>query len=301
MVSICEVGPRDGLQNQKRVFTPEERAQLVVKLADAGIRHIEAVSFVNPQRVPQMGGAEEVLAALPALDGVTLSGLVLNARGAERALHTRVHEVRFAVVASETFSMRNQNASVAKSLDDFARVAEMTRRAGRRMTGVIGAAYGCPFEGRVPVEQVAQIVERMCAEGADEIIFADTIGVAVPADIQRVAEVCTPLLQDRPFGAHLHNTRNTGYACAIEAVRQGATVLDSAVGGLGGCPFAPHATGNIATEDLNYLLARETDSTPLDHDALSSIVNWLSEALPGQVSGQLARAGWPVGHSEHVS
>lgn len=162
------------------------------------------------------------------------------------------------------------------------------------MTGIIGAAYGCPFEGRVPVEMVAEIVERMCAEGADEISFADTIGVAVPADIRRVAQVCTPLLQGRPFGAHLHNTRNTGYACAIEAVRQGATVLDSAIGGLGGCPFAPHATGNIATEDLNYILARETDMTPLDHDVLSSIVEWLSDALPGQVSGQLARAGWPV-------
>lgn len=295
MVRICEVGPRDGLQNQKRVFTAAERAALIVKLAEAGLQQIEAVSFVNPTRVPQMADAEEVLAALPPLEGISLSGLVLNARGAERALQTRVDEVRFAVVASETFSMRNQNSTIAKSLDDYARVAEMTRQAGRRMTGIVAAAYGCPFEGRVAVDTVAQIVERMCEEGADEIIFADTIGVAVPGDIQRMAAVCTPLLNGRPFGAHLHNTRNTGYACAIEAVRQGATVLDSAIGGLGGCPFAPRATGNIATEDLNYILARETDMDPLDHGTLTSIVLELSDGfLPGKISGQLAHAGWPL-------
>lgn len=293
MVRICEVGPRDGLQNQKRIFTPEERAQLIIRLAEAGLRQIEAVSFVNPQRVPQMAGAEEVLSMLPALEGVLLSGLVLNVRGAERALRTRVDELRFAVVASETFSRRNQNATVAQSIDNFARVAEMTRTAGRRITGIVAAAYGCPFEGRVSTETVADIVTKMCAHGADEVLFADTIGVAVPADIRRVAQACIPLLDGRPFGVHLHNTRNTGYACAVEAVRQGANVLDSSIGGLGGCPFAPRATGNIATEDLNYLLVREMDASPLDHARLSEIVDLLSEALPGQISGQLARSGWP--------
>lgn len=295
MVRICDVGPRDGLQNLARSFSVEERVEMISRLADAGLRHIEAVSFVHPQRVPQMAGAEEVLAALPALEGVCLSGLVLNRRGTERALATRLSEIRFAVVASETFSRRNQNAKVQESLADFAETAALVRAASRRVVGVIGTAFGCPFEGRIDEKAVAQITAGMVEAGAEEVVFADTVGVAAPADIRRVLHVSLPALQGRPFGVHLHNTRNTGYACAMQAIARGASVLDSSVGGLGGCPFAPNATGNIATEDLNYLLSREGLSTGIDHDRLIELVRWLEERLPGRISGQLANAGWPRG------
>lgn len=293
MVTICEVGPRDGLQNLDRIFTPCERAELICGLAGAGLTHIEAVSFVNPKRVPQMADAEEVLDLLPELPGVELSGLVLNGKGVERALNTRLTELRFVIVASETFSMRNQNATVAEGLAQFAAAAKQVSGSGIRLVGVIGTAYGCPFEGNIATDKVAEITERLVQDGADEVIFADTVGVGSPVDIRRIGDACLPKLGSVPFGVHLHNTRNTGYANVIEAVQLGARVLDSSIAGLGGCPFAPKATGNIATEDLDYLLSREGMATGLDHEALAALVEDLRAKLPGKVTGQLAAAGWP--------
>jgi isopropylmalate/homocitrate/citramalate synthase len=298
MFRICDVGPRDGLQNLSRVYSTDDRKDLIERLAAADVRHIEAVSFVHPARVPQMADAEEVLDKLPELDGVLLSGLVLNAKGTERALRTRLGEIRFAAIASETFSQRNQNATVNDSLTAFSRTADLVAGSRKRLVGCIGTAFGCPFEGWVPEEEVARIVRHMVRDGAEEIILADTIGVAAPADIRRVVSACLPELKGKPFGVHLHNTRNTGYACAIQAIALGATILDSSIGGLGGCPFAPRATGNIATEDLDYLLTREGISTGLDHMALAEVVGWLKDRLEVKLSGQLADAGWPIEMSD---
>lgn len=292
MFTICDVGPRDGLQALPRKFAVEEKIHLIVALAGAGLRHIEAVSMVNPARVPQMAGAEDVLAGLPELPGVRLSALVLNRRGAERALATRVHEIRYALVASDSFCQRNQNMTTTESLTGFAASSELVDAAGRDCTAVIATAYGCPFEGEVPPQRVAKMTRRVIKAGARQVIYADTIGVAVPADIRRVHAACAPYLGDTPWGVHLHNTRNTGYANLIEAVNLGAGILDSSIGGLGGCPFAPRATGNIATEDVNYLLQRQGIETGLDHNRLTGLVDWLAERVPDKITGQIGHAGW---------
>ncbi len=291
-VTICEVGTRDGLQNLSRMFSIEERAHMITELAAAGLRQIEAVSMVNPTRVPQMAGAEAVLQALSPLPAVQLSALVLNRRGVERALATRVSELRFAVVASDTFCRRNQNMGSDDSVAAFAAVAPMVGQAGRSLTGVIATAYGCPFEGEIAPARVAQMAEALRAAGADQIVLADTIGVAAPRDIARVYDACRDTLEGIPWGVHLHNTRNTGYANLLVALERGASIVDAAIGGLGGCPFAPRATGNIATEDVHYLLDREGIDTGLDHDRLAALVDWLAERVPDKITGQLARAGW---------
>ena len=291
-VTICEVGPRDGLQSLSRIFSVEERAHMVTELAAAGLRQIEAVSMVNPARVPQMASAEEVLAALPPLPEVQLSALVLNRKGAERALATRVTELRFAVVASDTFCRRNQGMVSDDSVAAFAAVAPMVHAAGRSLTGVVATAYGCPFEGEVAPARVAAIAEALRDAGADRIVLADTIGVAAPRDITCVHDACREALADLPWGVHLHNTRNTGYANLMAALERGATIVDASIGGLGGCPFAPRATGNIATEDVHYLLAREGIETGHDHDRLAALVEWLAERVPDKITGQLSRAGW---------
>lgn len=293
MVAICDVGPRDGLQNLARLFSLDEKRHMVRELAAAGLRHIEAVSMVNPARVPQMAGAEELLADLSDLEGVTLSALILNRKGAERALAaSAVTELRFAVVASDMFSRRNQNMTIDESLASFAATAEPAREAGVPLTGVIGAAYGCPFEGAVDPARVARIAAALLEAGAAAIIFADTVGVAAPRDIVLVHDACRGILGRTPWGVHLHNTRNTGYANLMAALDLGAEIVDASVGGLGGCPFAPRATGNIATEDVHYLLERQGIPTGLDHDRLAALVEWLAERVPDKITGQVARAGW---------
>ncbi|TRW95301.1 hydroxymethylglutaryl-CoA lyase [Paracoccus sp. M683] len=292
MVTICEVGPRDGLQNLPRIFSVQERISMIRDLADAGLRHIEAVSMVNPARVPQMAEAEAVLAGLPELPGVRLSALVLNRRGAERALATRADEIRFATVASDTFCRRNQGMSTDDSLAEFGRAAAMAREAGRDPVAVIATAYGCPFEGEIAPARVAGMVQAVIATGASQVILADTIGVAAPADIQRVHDAVAPVLGGTQWGVHLHNTRNTGYANLITAIGLGATVADTAIAGLGGCPFAPRATGNIATEDVNYLLARQGIESGLSNSRLADLVDWIEARVPDKITGQLSRAGW---------
>lgn len=291
-VTICEVGPRDGLQNLSRIFSVDERAHMVTEMAAAGLRQIEAVSMVNPARVPQMASAEEVLAALPPLPEVQISALVLNRKGAERALATRATELRFAVVASDTFCRRNQGMGSDDSVAAFAAIAPMVHAAGHSLTGVVATAYGCPFEGEIAPADVAAMAEALRDAGADQIVLADTIGVAAPRDIRRVHDACREALADLRWGVHLHNTRNTGYANLMAALERGATIVDASIGGLGGCPFAPRATGNIATEDVHYLLAREGIKTGLDHDRLAALVEWLAERVPDKITGQLARAGW---------
>ena len=286
---IREVGPRDGLQNEEQALLPETRAELVGRLAAAGLKRIEAASFVNPERVPQMAGAEEVVSALDRRDGVVYSGLALNERGYDRLLETRLDEVSFAVAATDSFSQRNAGASVEAALDDAERIVQRANGDGLRASVTISVAFGCPFEGTVDPQRVVAIAERLAATTADEIVLADTIGVARPTQVQHLVEPVAEL--GKPVGGHFHNTRNTGYANAYAALLSGVSMLDSSVGGLGGCPFAPKATGNVATEDLVYLLEGEGVETGVDLEALIGISQWLEELLGRRLEGYVYRAG----------
>jgi hydroxymethylglutaryl-CoA lyase/(R)-citramalyl-CoA lyase len=286
---IREVGPRDGLQNEQDVLPVETRVELVRRLAGAGLRRIEAASFVNPERVPQMAGAEEIAAALEPADGVVYAGLALNERGYDRLRETGLGEVSFALAATESFSQRNAGASVEESLATADRVVARARADGRRSSLTISVAFGCPFEGPVDPDRVVELAERLVSTGPDELVLADTIGVATPTQSRRLVERVAQL--GKPVGGHFHNTRNTGFANAYAALEAGVTMLDSSVGGLGGCPFAPKATGNIATEDLVYLLAGEGVETGVDLEALIAVSEWLEELLGRRLEGYVYRAG----------
>ena len=288
-VTICDVAARDGLQNEDQHLDPETRAELVNRLAAAGLPRIEAVSFVNPARVPQMAGAEEVVAGIERRDGVVYAGLVLNERGYDRLAATALDEAHFALAASETLNQRNQNATREESLQAAGLIVERAHADGLRATVTIGAAFGCPFEGAVDPAVVLGFAERLAAAGADEIVVADTIGVGVPRQVKEIVGGAVGL--GPPVGVHLHNTRNTGLANAYAALEAGATVLDASVGGIGGCPFAPKATGNICTEDLVYMLHGEGVETGIDLDALITVAEWLESRLGRQLPGQVYRAG----------
>jgi hydroxymethylglutaryl-CoA lyase/(R)-citramalyl-CoA lyase len=285
-VTICDVGPRDGLQNEPETLAPALRAELVSRLAAAGVPRIEAVSFVRDDRVPQMAGAEEVVAAADR-GGAELSGLVLNERGYERFAQTELGRVNCTLAATEEFNRRNGNASLEEAVE---RVRAIVAAAQVPATVTVSCAWGCPFEGEVDPGAVADLCERLGK--ADELVLADTIGVATPRRVHHLVERVSIL--GKPVGAHLHNTRNTGYACAWGALEAGATVLDASIGGLGGCPFSPQATGNVATEDLVWQLEREGVQTGIDVSALVEISRWLEELLGRRLEGSLYRAAsWP--------
>jgi len=288
-VEIVDVGPRDGLQNEDRSLAPEVRAELCDRLAAAGVPRVEAASFVNPKRVPQMAGAEEVMAAIERRPGTTYAGLVLNERGYERAVQAGVDEVRYAFPVTETFAKRNQNVTVADATELAARLVERARLDGVRVSITLSAAFGDPFEGRVEAGHVLEIAERVAAANPDEIVLADTIGVGVPSQVRELAGGVSGL--GVTTGCHFHDTRNTGIANAFAAVESGATMLDAAVGGTGGCPFAPRATGNIATEDLVYLLHGMGHETGIDLDALIEVAAWMAEQLGKELPGQVYKAG----------
>jgi hydroxymethylglutaryl-CoA lyase/(R)-citramalyl-CoA lyase len=285
-VTVCDVGPRDGLQNEANVLAPEMRAHLVSRLAAARVPRIEAVSFVRDDLVPQMAGAEEVVAR--ASRGVAeLSGLVLNERGYERFAATSLDRLNLTLAATETFNRRNANASLGEAVD---RVSHLLERTTTPATVTISCSFGCPFEGEVDPGAVADLCERLA--GADELVLADTIGVATPKRVRRLVERVSIL--GPPVGFHGHNTRNTGYASASAALDGGATVLDASVGGLGGCPFSPQATGNLATEDLVWQLERDAVETGIDLDALISVSRWLEGVVGRTLDGQVYRAAaWP--------
>jgi hydroxymethylglutaryl-CoA lyase/(R)-citramalyl-CoA lyase len=288
-VTVVEVGPRDGLQNEPDVFTPDVRAELVRRLARSSLAVIEAASFVDPKRVPQMAGAEEVVAALDRTDRVVYAGLALNERGYDRVLAAGLDEARFAFGATESFNRRNQNASVQESLEAAKRIVTRGRADGIRTAVTISVAFGCPFEGEVDEGRVLELAATVADAGPDTLLLADTIGVGVPRQVRRLLSAAGGLAL--PLGGHFHNTRSTGYANALAALEAGASVLDASVGGLGGCPFAPKATGNIATEDLVYLLEREGIDTGVDLDALIAVSEWLESILGRRLEGQLYRAG----------
>jgi hydroxymethylglutaryl-CoA lyase len=278
-IIVCDVGPRDGLQNERDTLAPVIRAELVNRLAASGLPRIEAVSFVRDDRVPQMAAAEEVVTGIERRDGVDYAGLVLNEQGFERLRRTGLDRVNVTLGATDTFNRRNGNATLAEATE---RVRRILAQADRPTTATISVAFGCPFEGAVDPGAVVALAARL---EADEIVLADTIGVATPSAVRSLVE------RVGAAGFHGHNTRNTGYANALAALEAGATVLDASIGGLGGCPYAPRATGNIATEDLVYLLEGEGVETGVDLDGLVEVSQWLESVLGRTLEGQVYRAG----------
>jgi isopropylmalate/homocitrate/citramalate synthase len=278
-VTICDVGPRDGLQNEPEALPPATRAELVNRLAAAGLPRVEAASFVRPDAVPQMAGAEEVVERMERRAGTEYSGLALNDQGYDRLVASGLDRVNFTLAATDSFSRRNANQSGEEAQAAAQRVLE---RSELPVTLTISVAFGCPFEGRVDPGVVTEIASRFPSA---EIVLADTIGVATPRQVRELVE------RTSAPGIHLHNTRNTGYANAVAALEAGATLFDASCGGLGGCPYAPRATGNVATEDLVYLLEGDGVETGVDLDALISTSQWLEGLLGRTLEGQLYRAG----------
>jgi hydroxymethylglutaryl-CoA lyase len=291
-VTIVEVSPRDGLQNEAVVLPTEAKVELIGRLVAAGARRVEAVSFAHPRLVPAMADAEAVMAEVPRSAGVSYAGLVLNRRGLDRALDSGVDEVNLVVCVSETFNRRNQNASTADSMQAAAEMLGRAREAGLRTTLTLATSFGCPFEGEVDPGRVVELAARGAAAGADELCLADTIGVGVPSQVRDLAgRVREAVGAEPPLRFHFHNTRNTGFANAVAAVEVGARVLDASAGGIGGCPFAPRATGNIATEDLVFLLERMGLHTGYDLDTLLPTAGFLGDRLGHEVPALVPRAG----------
>jgi hydroxymethylglutaryl-CoA lyase/(R)-citramalyl-CoA lyase len=288
-VIICDVGPRDGLQNEDKLLEPAMRAELCDRLAAAGLKRVEAASFVNPKLVPAMAGAEEVMAALHRRQGTSYAGLVLNQMGYDRAIAAGVDEIHYAFAATDEFGRRNQNATTEQGLETALALVPRARADRIAITVTISVAFGCPFEGVVPASRVLGIVERLMATPPDEICLADTIGVGVPSQVKALVRGAKEL--GATVGAHFHNTRNTGYANAVTALERGVVSLDASVGGVGGCPFAPKATGNIATEDLVYLLRGMGVETGIDLDALIECSRWLGQQLGKELPSMVSRAG----------
>ncbi|HET9863085.1 MAG TPA: hydroxymethylglutaryl-CoA lyase [Steroidobacteraceae bacterium] len=290
-IQIVEVGPRDGLQGEAQILPTATKVELVRRLQAAGLRRIEVASFVNPKRVPQMADAEAVLAALGPESREDCIGLVLNRKGFDRAHAAGCREVGMVVAATESFSQRNQGCSVEEGIASWLEIAQAARQAGVRAQITISTAFGCPFEGEVPRDKVLQLAERIAAGRPEEIAVADTIGVAVPTQVRGLLADLQRALPDIAWRAHFHNTRNTGLANACAALESGAATLDASCGGIGGCPFAPAATGNIPTEDLVYMLHRMGVQTGIDLPMLIDTSRWLQQTLDHPVPGMLVKAG----------
>ena len=287
-LEIIEVSPRDGIQNEKTILTTDQKLTLIGMAQAAGLKRMEVTSFVNPARVPQMADADAVAAGLP--QGLRSIGLALNGRGFDRTVAAGLDEVNYVIVASDTFSQRNQgvttDASIAACRDACARAPK-----GTNVAVSVAAAFGCPFEGEMPLARLMQVVEAVMEHDPFELALADTIGVATPRDITERVRAVQAAFPDVPLRLHLHNTRNTGIANAWAGIEAGVKRFDSSLGGTGGCPFAPRATGNIATEDLVYMLDRSGIDTGVDLDAAIRAAEWLEAQLGHAVPGQVMKAG----------
>jgi len=291
-VTIVEVSPRDGLQNESVLLTTDAKVELITQLVEAGARRVEAVSFAHPKLVPAMADAEAVMERVPRAAGVSYAGLVLNRRGLDRALTAGVDEANVVVCVSETFSQRNQNMSTEDAMRQAVEVVAGAKAEGLFTTLTLATAFGCPFEGEVPADRVVALARQAAASGVDELCLGDTIGVGVPKQVRELtARIREAVGESPPLRFHFHNTRNTGFANAFAAVLDGVSVLDSSAGGIGGCPFAPKATGNIATDDLVYLLERMGLDTGFDLDRLLPTATFLSDQLGHEVPALLPRAG----------
>jgi len=290
-IEIVEVGPRDGLQNESRIVPLDEKLALIERSIAAGVRRIEVASFVNPRKVPQMADAVEVVAGLPDRSDIVYVGLVLNVRGAERALATKIDELGAVCIASDSFATRNQGQTSDESVDVAREIIRLGRAGSRSAQVTIGASFGCPFEGEVSPDRVVEMAKRLADAQPREVAIADTIGVAVPAQVTELVERVREAIHPLPVRCHFHNTRNTGLANVWAAVQAGAATIDASLGGLGGCPFAPGAAGNVPTEDVVYLLERSGVSTGLDLDALIGSAQWFSEIMGKPLPGMISKAG----------
>jgi hydroxymethylglutaryl-CoA lyase len=300
-IEIIDVAPRDGLQSQPKIVDTDTKIELIEKLIDAGIRRMEVVSFVNPKRVPQMADAEELLKRLPVNDDVTYIGLVLNMRGYERARDSRVNEINCVVVASDTFNQRNQGATTEESMHSVAEIMKQNVSSDLSAGVTIGASFGCPFEGEVPVSTVVELARRLADMGFREIALADTIGVAGPSNVKELIAAIQPVIGDAKLRCHFHNTRNTGVANAYAAVEAGVRIIDSSCGGVGGCPFAPAATGNVATEDILYMLQRMGMETGVNINKIIETAKWMEGPLQAEMPGMVTRAGLFPPHKQQTN
>ncbi len=290
-IELVEVSPRDGLQNEPEILSTEVKLELIRRAVAAGVRRLEAASFVNPKRVPQMADAEAVMAGLPKDDGVTYIGLVLNRRGFDRAAEAGCREVNYALVASDAFSEKNQGTTIEQAVRVLEDIAAAARAAGIRCSATISAAFGCPFQGTVKPERVHGLIADCAGLGLSEIGIADTIGVAAPGEVAEMFAEAARLAPDARLRGHFHNTRNTGIANAFAAAEAGVHALDASIGGIGGCPFAPAATGNIPSEDLIYMLHRLGVETGIDIDGLIETAHWIEAQLGRAVPAMVSRAG----------
>jgi hydroxymethylglutaryl-CoA lyase len=289
-VEIVDVGPRDGLQAQPQLLDTDSKLALIERLVEAGVRRVEVASFVNPKRVPQMADADAIIARLPRRAGVSYIGLVLNLQGFERALASGVEQINCAAVTTDSFCLRNQGKTSAEMMVEITSLARRAQDAGRFFGVTIAASFGCPFEGEVAPATVVAIAEQLHAMGVDEIALADTIGVAVPSDVKRLIDAVRPRIGATPLRVHFHNTRGTGIGNVYAAVESGVRIVDASCGGVGGCPFAPGATGNVGTEDVLYLLHRMGYETGIDISKVIATSKWLEGPLHAPMQASMSRA-----------
>jgi len=296
-ISIVDVAARDGLQSEDLIVTTADKVELVQRLVAAGVRRVEVVSFVDPKRVPQMADGFDVMAtlnspgSLPDRSAVSLAGLVLNARGLDGAIESGVDEINVVVVSTDTYATRNQGRTTAELVGAWHQIGERARGHGLRTTVTLAAAFGCPFEGELPGERIRDVARAILEVRPDEFALADSIGVAAPTDVVRGVATVRDLDPDLPLRCHFHNTRNTGLANIAAAVGEGVRTFDASLGGIGGCPFAPDATGNVPTEDVLYMLHRMGRSTGIDLDALITSVSWLQSVIGHPTPALVSRAG----------
>ena len=295
-IKLVEVGPRDGLQSEPEILSTDSKAQFIGRAVDAGVRRIEVASFVHPKLVPQMADAEDLVAMLPDLDGVTYIGLIMNQRGLDRALTTKINEIGMVVVASDTYNRKNQGVGTEESIAVWNSICAQAKSNNLRANVMISSAFGCPYEGEVSIDRVVEIAKQVVESEPAELGIADSIGVGVPGQVSDLLGRVSEVACDIPLRCHFHNTRNTGLANAQSAVDAGVTYLDASIGGIGGCPFAPAATGNIPTDDLLYMLDRSGVTTGVDLGKIIETSAWLAQELGRDVPALLPKAGvFPAG------
>ena len=295
-ITLVEVGPRDGLQSEPEILPTGSKVEFINKLIDAGIRRLEVASFVHPKRVPQMADAEALIEQLQDRDDVSTIGLIMNERGLDRALQTKIDEIGMVVLSTDSYNLKNQGVDIEESIRVWGGIAKRAKQHGLRANVMISSAFGCPYEGEVKVERIVELAKRLIEADPAELGIADSIGVAVPAQVTDVLGRVRDVIGDLPLRCHFHNTRNTGLANAQAAVESGVTYLDASVGGIGGCPFAPAATGNIPTDDLLYMLDRSGVETGVSLEKIIEVSRWLEQELGRDVPALLPKAGmFPAG------
>ena len=290
-ITLVEVGPRDGLQSEPEILTTDSKVLFIERAIDAGIRRLEVASFVHPKRVPQMADAEALIERLPNHDDVSYIGLIMNERGLDRALETKIDEIGMVIVSTDTYNRKNQGVDTDESVRVWGEIARRAQQNGLRANIMISSAFGCPYEGEVKVERIVELAKRVIEADPAELGIADSIGVAVPTQVTELLGRIGEVIGDLPLRCHFHNTRNTGLANAQAAVESGVTYLDASIGGIGGCPFAPAATGNIPTDDLLYMLDRSGVETSVSLEKIIEVSRWLEQELGRDVPALLPKAG----------